>query len=540
MKQLVLSTTILLMSFVVASAQDFDYDISRPYRVIDAKVKEYFHKDGQVLAVKVDGKRLFIQKWDAETMKETSRKEYEDFPKGFVFESIKEFNNKYYMFYSLWDKPNKTEQLIVRKIDFESGKFEGKAKRIIKVKNKITNAFGAGGGMNWMSWSKGVTGKFNIERSFDESKVLIQYRKKPETRNDDRSHDIIGFYVFDDNMEEIHGSEIKMPYTEAKMNNLDYSVDSKGNTYVLSMVYKDDTQKLKGKKGQVNYRIELLRINAGTKDIAKTPIKVKDYFLNKVSLFNQADDQMICAGFYTKTRNLGNADGVVMFKINENGEVTDGATYEIPLEILNMYQSKRAQKKNKKKEKKGKAEFAELTMRKLIVGDDGSILLVGEQYYVIAHTSSSSRGVSSTRYTYHYNSMLVTKIDKNGELAWMKKLGKTQTGSAGRGGMSFEYFNNNDSHYFMFLDNIKNLDLQPDERPAGHKDGAGGFFMAYKIDHELGDVSKVALFDTRDVKGIDVFQFQVSRIVQSSDAEFMVEVYKKKKEDIWIKVKVKD
>jgi len=155
-------------------------------------------------------------------------------------------------------------------------------------------------------------------------------------------------------------------------------------------------------------------------------------------------------------------------------------------------------------------------------------------------TTTHPGGNSSYSKHYYYSDILATKIDKNGELAWMNKLGKAQHGEKGKKGMSFEYFSNKESNYFLFLDNVNNLDLQPNERPAVHQDGKGGFLTAYKIHHETGEVDRVSLFDTKDVKGIKVYQFQVNRIVQISPTEFIVEVYKKKKEDILIKVSVKN
>ena len=538
---------VLLFAPFLSIAQDFDFELSSPYEVIDAEEKEYFYNDGEILSVKVREKKniITIQKWDAESMKEISRKEYTDAPDKFQFESLQEFDGNYYMFYSVWDKANKKEQCFVRRIDFQSGTFSDKGTLLFKIDGKVTEAFAGGltaGGFFGMKFQ--VRNKFNIEKSFDGSKVLIQYRKKPTERNDDLNYDIIGFNVYNSEMEEISREEIKMPYTEAKMNNLDYAIDSKGHMYVLSLVYLNDKQRLKNKDGSIGYKIELLRIDEGSAELTKTPVEVGQYYLNEVQLYNQSDDQMLCAGFYTTGRNLDNADGVIMFKVDEAGEISDMQTYEIPVEVLNMYMKERQQKKNEKKDSKGKAEFAELKMRHVITNADGSMILIGEQHYVVRHETTNSQGQSRTYYTYHYNDMLITKINADGDMAWMKKLGKRQTGKgnspvARQGGMSFKYFRNADSHYLMFLDNVKNKDLGLDQRPKGHSDGQGGFFTAYKLDDETGDISKVNLFDVRDVKGMEVYQFQINRIVQTSETEFVVEVYKKKKEDVMIKVRVK-
>jgi hypothetical protein len=56
------------------------------------------------------------------------------------------------------------------------------------------------------------------------------------------------------------------------------------------------------------------------------------------------------------------------------------------------------------------------------------------------------------------------------------------------------------------------------------------------VDNATGALEKVSIFDTRDVNGVTLHQFAISRIVQVSDNEFALESYKKKKEDVMIKV----
>lgn len=521
--------TLFLAPFLCFSQAEVT--LGKPYKVIDAADKYYFHKGDEILTLKKDGKIISIQKLNAKTLSFIQVKVYEDMPSGFVVEKIAEFSDRYYVFYSLWDKANEAEQLFYREIDFAKGVFIGDGKLLLKVNGKVTGTFVSGGFYN-----VSVVDKFSFNFSKNDLKMLIQYRMKPVVRSDDKSFDVIGLCVFDKNIQAISKKEVKMPYSEKKMNNLDYSVDSEGNAYILTTVYDDNTTEVKGKDGKANYHIELLRIKANTSEVTITPVVVKDKFINKIWLYENAMDYMVCAGFYNNGKDLNDANGIFLFKVGKDGKVFDMASYEIPVEVLNQFVSKRSQKQNEKKEDKGKAEFTDLELRELIIQDDGSLLLVGEQYYMESHTTYSSNGGSRTYYTYHYNDMLVTKIDPSGKLSWMKKLPKRQTGRVGKGGMSYQYMYNGDSHTFLFLDNQKNMNLPLDQVPAGHSDGAGGFLTAYKVKDGTGAVTKISILDTKDVKGIEVFQFLPSRILPLSNSEFVLEVYKKKKEDIMIKV----
>jgi len=89
------------------------------------------------------------------------------------------------------------------------------------------------------------------------------------------------------------------------------------------------------------------------------------------------------------------------------------------------------------------------------------------------------------------------------------------------------------------MDNVKNLTLTSTDVPEYHVDGAGGFLTAYKVNYTNGDVKKTSILNSVDVKGMKIHQFSTDRISSNVNDEFIFEVYKKQKEDILIKVKLK-
>lgn len=518
--------------------QDAFVSLGKPYPVIDASKKHYFHHNSEILTVKVNKKkRIFLQKMDADKLSFIKAREYKDLPLYYQLEGVEEFNNRFYLFYSDWDGSNKQEMLFAREIDFAEGAFIGKGEKIVNVEGKITGTTISGG-----IWNLEVADKFNFQRSFDNSKLLVHYRMKPEKKRDAVNHDVIGLSVFDQNLNPLWQKEVEMPYTEKKMDILDYSIDSDGNTYILAKVYKDDStdDKKRGQDG-ANYHIELLRVKANSSDFVSTMIALENKFISDLALFETPDNYMTCAGFYNKGNKVGNANGILMFKVGSEGSIYDIKEYEIPLEILNLYTNRKEKRKNVKEEAKGKAEFEHLNMTELLIHENGSILLIGEQRYKIIHRYASQNGGTNIQQTFHYNDLLVTKISSEGEFVWMKKLPKSQKGYKGMGGMSYKHIAGKEYHYIVFLDNVKNIDLPLDAAPAEHIDEQGGFLTAYKVNDKTGETTKTSLLDTRDVKGTEVFQFMTNRIVPlTRENEFVFEVYKKKKEDILIKVAIVD
>ncbi|WMI69456.1 hypothetical protein [Mangrovimonas sp. YM274] len=547
-------------------SQDFDYSISEPYQVYDAAKKFYFSQENEILTVKPWRKYIVIQKFNVDDLSLISSKEYLDFPDNYVVEGMEEVGGRYYFFYSSWTgRKTQHEQLFFWEIDFEKGEFIGEPKKLIDFSGHLAGGPGVAL-LNIPGW-QGITGmfgvvdKFDFLKSKDGSKLLAHYRKKPEVKRDTKSYDVIGINVYDSNLNKLWAKEYKMPYTERRMDALDFAVDSNGDGYMLVKVFHDDSNddKKRKKDEEANYHIELFRLLQGDNEIEITKIEVEDKYINGISLFESPEGFIICAGFYnsglkngffsnaTSKFQLSNSDGLFTFKVTRDGELIDKHYYEIPLEILNQYVSDRTKRKNEKKEKDDEVEFKYLRLNDLIVKADGSLVLVGEQKYVIRHTTS--KGV--VYYTYHYNDMLIAKIGSSGELAWMKKLPKIQYGKPKigqvfdyskiyKGGMSYSYLFADNAHYLLFLDNVKNIDLELNQRPALHSDGHGGYLTAYKIDDLTGDVAKDNIFDTRNVTDdLEVHQFSVDRVIKTKENEFVLEFYKKKKEDILIKVKVK-
>lgn len=556
MKKIILSFLLLTATFYSYGqrelSSDYSYTVSKPYQVYDSPKKYYFSDGNQILSIKPWRKTVVLQKFDVNTLNLISAKEYEDLPENYVVEGMKQLQDKYYLFYSSWSgKDTEHERLYYREIDFATGEFIGESVKLIDIDGRLAGTLSSTAGINVpFAFGFGVTDKFDFLTSLDESKILVQYRRKPEVKNDKESYDIIGTEVFDKSLNKLWSKEYTMPYTERRMDVEDLAVDSDGNGYLLAKVFHDDSNKDKKKRKdeEANYHMELFRLSKGSSEIEKTKIDLGDKFINGISLFESFEGYMICSGFYTNGLNneLHNADGLYTFKITKEGKLVDEKSYEIPLEILNQYVKNRTKKRNERRDEDGKAEFEHMKLRDLAISDDGSLLLIGEQSFIVEH-----RTPKRVYYTYHNNDILVSKIDAAGNLAWMKKIPKRQMGQPKmgevydtsktyQGGMSYSYFNANGHHYIVFLDNVKNIDLELDQIPALHSDGNGGYLTSFKINDKTGEFSKGSILDTREVTDkMEVYQFSNNRIVKTDEDQFVLEVYKKSKEDVLIKVDIK-
>jgi hypothetical protein len=449
-------------------------------------------KDGIVnLSLKKD--ELNITRFDPKTLVQTTEKRIEllELTENFNSETVVDFGSGYYWVHSDWNKKEEKEYLYYDKVDVVSGKIIVSNKKMIEATKMGGNPVATG------FYQYKLADKYQFNYSADEKKLLVSYRLAPEERNDKRNYDKIGLHVFDENMNKLWGTEFTMPYTEAIMDNSDFSVDAQGNAYMLAKVYDSEKRKERDKEtGKAGYHYEVLKFTKGNKKIINTAISIDDYFIREASLIENSLNEMVISCTYSKKSKGSGTDGIFLAIMDQSGKIIKykKGYYEFPLAELEKFESAR---KKRKMEKKDDYEAPNLKVRNLIVESDGSVFIACEEYYVVQSSYTDSRGHTTIRYTYYYEDILGAKINADGNFEWMKKIPKKQKGTRGRGTMGFKLVSDAGGYYFLYLDNIKNLDIKEDEVPSYHVDGWGGQVVVSKIDNS-GATTKEIVFDTRD------------------------------------------
>ncbi|OEK09605.1 hypothetical protein A8C32_12950 [Flavivirga aquatica] len=551
---------VLLLFSINIFAQDpklsdnFTVEVGEEYGETDGKFKSFFKYNNKVVAINRHKDHLIIQRFDPITLKEVDRIEHEKFFKNkekHGFEKIMRIGDNVILFYAKWNRKTQIESLEAQIISLDNLKI-GKQKEIIRQEGKIAGSFRVTGNSFFIT-KIGTVDKFSYKTSFDEKTLLIEYRLKPKFRDDSKSYDRISINVFNENLELDWKGQVEMPYTEKKMNNEDYAIDKHGDFYMLASVYEDDsTDEKKKKKEGANYHLELFKVKKNTNTIIKNEIKLGDKFIDEVMLYEDVEGNIVITGtsknpdkgksrVFFSTKEKGLATGVFTMKLNENGAVSSFKNYDFPLELLKKYATKKEKKKNKKisKEEDEKPGLRELKINSIVLNNDGSFLILGEQRYTVIRTSYSSTGKQRTTITYYYRDILATKINADGTLAWMQKLPKRQIGKRGQGTMSFTHMFAGNNHYLLYLDNVKNLNLPEDKVPYVHTDGKGGYFTAYIINDKTGEVKKEAIFNTRDFNDTELEHFDTDKILPLSDSEILIEGFEGRNKDFLVKVSAK-
>ncbi|MES2774215.1 MAG: hypothetical protein V4722_08525 [Bacteroidota bacterium] len=458
-------------------------------------------KDGIVnLSLKKD--ELNISRFNAKNLTQTSETtiEIDKLSKRFSSEIVADFGTNYFWLYSDYDKKEGKKLLFFDKIDVAAGKITSSENKLLETANMASTGI-------FYAYREDNNYGFNYDAA--KTKLLVNYRLVPEEKKDKKSFDIIGLHVFDENLKKIWGNEFTMPYTEAMMNNSDFSVDGNGNAYMLAKVYDSEKRKeLDKETGKAGYHYEVLKFTRDSKKIINTTITIGDYFIREASLVENSLHEMVIACTYGK-KSSNATDGIFLSTMDQSGKINKfkNGYYEFPLAELQKFESARTKRSM---EKKADYEVPDIKVRNVVVEGDGSVLIVCEQYHVVSHTYTSTTGTTRTTYTYYYEDIIASKINNGGNFEWVRKVPKLQMGTKGQGTLGFKLVSDASGYYFLYLDNKKNMELQEDETPKYHVDGYGGQVVVASISNS-GEMKKELLFDTRE-EDIMIFPSQFTKI----------------------------
>lgn len=534
------------------TANDFSYSVGEPYNVVNFPIRYFFCANNEILAVKLTNNHLALQKFNANTLKLIKSNVISDVSKMEDFLYLGKIKNHYYFFYSKWNKFNHRAKLFYREIDFSDCSFKGEAKCIIDSDKKI---------LGWQMVSKrtfyenpGSLNVFNICFSKDTSRILINYQLEQKLRNQGKGKAIEGFYVFDSNMDLKWGKEVEMPYSEETMVNLEYTPDDQGNVCFMAKIFNKDNREMgKKRRKDPNYHLEFLKLHANTAELQKTIIPLGNKFIDKVHLCEGENKTMDCIGYYDTYSQ--DDDGIMYIQFDADGKIIRSVDHQIPEVIRRQNTTTKQKEKDPYEELDHIRDLDNLKMKEIIPEKGGGLLIVGEQQYTseyIAYRTKiqSDNGApsinpgkpvsmtSSSRFVplSHYNAILITKIDKDGQVIWMRKIPKRQVGGEEQGYMSFMYFSHNDNHYILFYDNPENLNLNTVAMPGRTIDQDKADLVGYRINDANGNLEKSLILKTNNVDGISLNHIAMKNGVRISPDDFVLETLGKKNKDLLIRI----
>jgi hypothetical protein len=307
----------------------------------------------------------------------------------------------------------------------------------------------------------------------------------------------------------------------------DFSVDAAGNAYFVSKSYETEGEKYR------DYSMNAYRIEKGKTLVDGLRIKLEGKFLTSLALHDN-EGLITCSGFYSDWDRRDTTDGCFVAQVDASGKIGETQSWEIPDNMKPHYSESR----NADGEVLRRDDWQGFAPREVLKYADGGLTLLGEQYFKIVEMRQSSEGKPLKITRYHYNDLLVCKIDAAGALQWVKRLPKWQHKAL----KSYKVIDGKEGRYFVYLDHKKNVTQAIHKRPISLGDGDEGYLTSYHVSH-TGDVTRKLIFDSKRLKSKDgknmaVYKYKRNYIITVGKGKFELEYYKKKKEDVLIRVEL--
>ncbi len=429
-------------------------------------------------------------------------------PKGATFERFFSLKGKTYIVYTL-NKKGEGGSIILQQLNLTTGTIVGKPITIAKADYNLS--FHTGGGV--ILWFGPAVGghqqNVTLFESTDTNKIGVRIQLPKKSKNDAKNKFEYILTMYDGNLNKLWENKYEMPYTEKKMDIYDEHLDTEGNLLHLCRVYDDNSEK-NVKDNKINYHFEIIKEGKNQVDPVIIPFKFDERYVQQINIFEDLNKQVNICGYYGAKTSTGKiiqssttVEGAFLLRLDntENKLVPiKKGMYEISDEIIKQFESKRTQKALEKNKEKGKGTAeANLELRAIFYDESGAITIIGEQFYITTYTVTNGKSTYTVT-VYHYEDIIVQRIDSNGELAWCRKIPKTQVNAGG-----FKAMPTPDGINLFYMDNEKNLNLKPDEAPAVHSTGGRGILVCSSISNN-GEVRKVKIKDTRqDRENLDIY-----------------------------------
>jgi hypothetical protein len=398
-------------------------------------------------------------------------------------EEILQLNNKLYIFYSYANNGSKKNWLFVKEIDKGSLQPKGESKKLAEI--------------DFAGKSNSNNGEFDFKVSRDSSRILVSYHL-PYDKSESQK---IGFNVLDDNMNSLWENNVTLPYQDKLFDIETYKIDNAGNVYLLGVIY---SEKRKNKRnGLPNYRYEVIAFRNKAETMVQYPIALEDKFLTDMQIEILDNNRLVCAGFYSQKGTYSIKGTYFLSMDAATKEIKTKSFKEFSLDFIIQSMSDRDVNRTVRKQGNGaEPELYEYDLDKLLIGKDGSAILIGEQYFVNAITTTSyMNGVATTRtiYHYYYNDIIAVKINPEGQIMWAEKIAKSQHTIDDNGFYaSYTLAIVRGKICFIFNDNPKNVTYQGIGRPARYN-GVESVAMIVSLNQQGEQVRQPLFKNNRDI-----------------------------------------
>ncbi|WP_298238370.1 hypothetical protein [uncultured Algibacter sp.] len=263
----------------------------------------------------------------------------------------------------------------------------------------------------------------------------------------------------------------------------DLSIDDEANVYALGKLFLEGRKEKK--RGKANYDFVLNKISSSNIETSKVEFN-KEAHINSLIISN-IKNEIKLLGFYSDER-AGKIKGTLIFNVDTaTMEVTESKSFNLPDEVYkDLYNETRAKRKKDRGD-----ELSSYYVDYVITDSKGNTYLLAEEFFITQQYVPNGMNGGIWVTTYHYNNVLVLKLNSEGNLEWGRSIFKRDTRP------SYNAFVKDDELH-VILNSGKNLTEKDDGRVKVSK---GWLESTSLYDIVFDDLGKPSYNKIQDNKG---------------------------------------
>lgn len=218
--------------------------------------------------------------------------------------------------------------------------------------------------------------------------------------------------------------DLSLVYTKKYQENIekfyepnDLSIDDTANVYALGKLFLEGRSQKRG--GKANYDFVLNKLTASTYKTTKVEFS-NSLHISSLIITNQ-ENKIRLIGFYSE-ENVRGIKGALFFNVDsDNMAISQSKSFNLPESVYkDLYTETKADRKKDD-------ELSNFYVDYVIKDNLGNTYILAEEFFVTYVYVSNGMGGGYTQTVYHYNTVLVLKLNHNGDLEWGRSIFKRDT-----------------------------------------------------------------------------------------------------------------
>jgi len=294
---------------------------------------------------------------------------------------------------------------------------------------------------------------FGMELAMDSSLLFSHYQLEPEKGEGIRFE----LNVFDPQLNLIHSKRLALPYPEETMEISEWLIDRDTNIWFLTGISPQKNISGLTDLERSNRRYVLFSYSFKENRLKEFDVNLKDKWVMALTFEEMENDEICIGGFYSKDPAFS-ISGTFFLRIG----ISDKEVISTGMMAFDKgFVRDNARNGNFDKE------LSNYYFDQFIPSRDDGAWFLAEQYYVTEQfLMDGNTGRTNTSYTYHYNDILVVKVNKGGEIQFARRIPKAQF-SVNDGGpyLSYALSSTDSGISIVFYDHLENTKLSSNQKP---------------------------------------------------------------------------